>query len=129
METRNQVLKCRCGTAGTFEYERSNEAFDDHVGFVSLSPGFTYRNDAEAKALTQFMCDNFFDVRTFGAVMSTGDTEPATRLDVGTNEISTIDAAASRFANARAENITIVLAMICMTFPRFEMLVWSRVAI
>lgn len=28
--------------------------------------------DAEkAKALTQFMCDNFFDVRTFGAVMST----------------------------------------------------------
>jgi CRISPR-associated protein Csd2 len=26
----------------------------------------------EAKALTKFMCDNFFDVRTFGAVMSTG---------------------------------------------------------
>lgn len=30
------------------------------------------QNDAEAKALTQFMCDNFFDVRAFGAVMSTG---------------------------------------------------------
>jgi CRISPR-associated protein Csd2 len=30
------------------------------------------RSDEEAKALTQFMCDNFFDVRTFGAVMSTG---------------------------------------------------------
>lgn len=30
------------------------------------------KDDAEAKALTRFMCDNFFDVRTFGAVMSTG---------------------------------------------------------
>ena len=30
------------------------------------------KNDAEAKELTTFMCDNFFDVRTFGAVMSTG---------------------------------------------------------
>lgn len=30
------------------------------------------KGDAEAAALTAFMCDNFFDVRTFGAVMSTG---------------------------------------------------------
>ncbi len=30
------------------------------------------KDDAEAAALTRFMCDNFFDVRTFGAVMSTG---------------------------------------------------------
>lgn len=30
------------------------------------------QGDAEAQALTRFMCDNFFDVRTFGAVMSTG---------------------------------------------------------
>lgn len=29
------------------------------------------KDDAEAKALRDFMCDNFFDVRTFGAVMST----------------------------------------------------------
>ena len=29
------------------------------------------RNDDEAKELTGFMCRNFFDVRTFGAVMST----------------------------------------------------------
>lgn len=29
------------------------------------------QNDAEARALQQFMCSNFFDVRTFGAVMST----------------------------------------------------------
>ncbi|MBR1217948.1 type I-C CRISPR-associated protein Cas7/Csd2 [Bradyrhizobium sp. U87765 SZCCT0131] len=30
------------------------------------------QGDEEARALTKFMCDNFFDVRTFGAVMSTG---------------------------------------------------------
>ena len=30
------------------------------------------RNDHEAHALTAWMCANFFDVRTFGAVMSTG---------------------------------------------------------
>jgi CRISPR-associated protein Csd2 len=30
------------------------------------------QNDEEANALRKFMCDNFFDVRTFGAVMSTG---------------------------------------------------------
>ena len=34
----------------------------------SLNP----KDDAEAKALRGFMCQNFFDVRTFGAVMSTG---------------------------------------------------------
>lgn len=34
----------------------------------SLNP----KNDEEAAQLRQFMCDNFFDVRTFGAVMSTG---------------------------------------------------------
>ncbi|MFT4277345.1 MAG: type I-C CRISPR-associated protein Cas7/Csd2 [Rhodopseudomonas sp.] len=30
------------------------------------------QNDEEARAITKFMCDNFFDVRSFGAVMSTG---------------------------------------------------------
>lgn len=30
------------------------------------------QNDEEAGKLRRFMCDNFFDVRTFGAVMSTG---------------------------------------------------------
>jgi CRISPR-associated protein Csd2 len=30
------------------------------------------KNDVEAHALRDFMCKNFFDVRTFGAVMSTG---------------------------------------------------------
>lgn len=30
------------------------------------------QNDDEAEKLRRFMCDNFFDVRSFGAVMSTG---------------------------------------------------------
>ncbi|PBB52319.1 MULTISPECIES: type I-C CRISPR-associated protein Cas7/Csd2 [Mesorhizobium] len=30
------------------------------------------KDDDEGRALTRFMCANFFDVRTFGAVMSTG---------------------------------------------------------
>lgn len=30
------------------------------------------QSDDEARAVTRFMCDNFFDVRAFGAVMSTG---------------------------------------------------------
>lgn len=34
----------------------------------SLNP----QSNEEARALTRFMCENFFDVRTFGAVMSTG---------------------------------------------------------
>jgi CRISPR-associated protein Csd2 len=34
----------------------------------SLNP----QSEEEARALTKFMCDNFFDVRAFGAVMSTG---------------------------------------------------------
>src|ERR1700735_2521398 len=39
---------------------------------VAKDPKLNPQNDAEAKALTGFMCDNFFDVRSFGAVMSTG---------------------------------------------------------
>lgn len=35
---------------------------------AKLSP----KSNDEAAAVRQFMCDNFFDVRTFGAVMSTG---------------------------------------------------------
>ncbi|MBV8917232.1 type I-C CRISPR-associated protein Cas7/Csd2 [Bradyrhizobium sp.] len=34
----------------------------------SLNP----QSAEEARALTKFMCDNFFDIRAFGAVMSTG---------------------------------------------------------
>jgi len=34
----------KCGTTGTFEYERVHEAFDDHVRFISLSSGSMNRH-------------------------------------------------------------------------------------
>lgn len=46
--------------------------------YTAVSPGndkgakLNPKGDTEARAITAFMCDNFFDVRTFGAVMSTG---------------------------------------------------------
>ena len=39
---------------------------------VSKAAKLNPKDDAEATLLRHFMCDNFFDVRTFGAVMSTG---------------------------------------------------------
>ena len=43
---------------------RRQESFTDKT----LNP----KDDDEADRLRDFMCDNFFDIRTFGAVMSTG---------------------------------------------------------
>lgn len=46
--------------------------------YTAVSPGndkgakLNPKGDEETRAITAFMCDNFFDVRTFGAVMSTG---------------------------------------------------------
>ncbi len=40
----------------------------DVEGYKKLSP----QNDSEARELTAWMCANFFDIRSFGAVMSTG---------------------------------------------------------
>lgn len=39
---------------------------------VAKDPKLNPQGDEESRALTKFMCENFFDVRTFGAVMSTG---------------------------------------------------------
>lgn len=39
---------------------------------VDKEPKLNPKDDAEARQLRDFMCRNFFDVRTFGAVMSTG---------------------------------------------------------
>ncbi|OCW58399.1 type I-C CRISPR-associated protein Cas7/Csd2 [Hoeflea olei] len=39
---------------------------------LDKAPKLNPRDDAEAHDLKAFMCANFFDVRTFGAVMSTG---------------------------------------------------------
>jgi len=39
---------------------------------VEKEPKLNPKDDAEAEKLRRFMCANFFDVRSFGAVMSTG---------------------------------------------------------
>ncbi|WP_428698286.1 type I-C CRISPR-associated protein Cas7/Csd2 [Stappia sp.] len=39
---------------------------------LKTEPKLNPQTDDEARAVTRFMCDNFFDVRAFGAVMSTG---------------------------------------------------------
>lgn len=49
-------------------YKAIRSGSDKVAQAKSLNP----QSDEEARALTRFMCDNFFDVRTFGAVMSTG---------------------------------------------------------
>ncbi|MDR3528459.1 MAG: type I-C CRISPR-associated protein Cas7/Csd2 [Rhizomicrobium sp.] len=49
-----------------YKAERPNDAKVDKE--AKLNP----KDDAEAIRLRDFMCQNFFDVRTFGAVMSTG---------------------------------------------------------
>ena len=49
-------------------YKEARPGDGEVVKAKKLSP----KSDEEAKAVQKFMCDNFFDVRTFGAVMSTG---------------------------------------------------------
>src|SRR5690242_9363237 len=39
---------------------------------AAKDPKLNPKNDDEARKLRAFMCEHFFDVRTFGAVMSTG---------------------------------------------------------
>jgi CRISPR-associated protein Csd2 len=60
---------------GSILNEQHREAYkakrpDDET--VEKAPKLNPKNGEEAKAIAKFMCDNFFDVRTFGAVMSTG---------------------------------------------------------
>lgn len=80
---RNYVADAREGHAGHAIYVTENAILNDQhrkayevirkddkkvAGAKSLSP----QSDAEATELRAWMCANFFDIRTFGAVMSTG---------------------------------------------------------
>jgi CRISPR-associated protein Csd2 len=60
---------------GSILNERHREAYKavrNGDAKVEKEPKLNPKNDEEMNALRKFMCDNFFDVRTFGAVMSTG---------------------------------------------------------
>lgn len=64
-------------TEGAILNEKHREAYIAHPdtiakGSVHKDAKLTPKNDDAASLLRRFMCDNFFDVRTFGAVMSTG---------------------------------------------------------
>lgn len=78
---RNYVELARAGDIGHHIYvqegailnEKHRQAYaairgGDGAKGSKLNP----KDDSEAKALRDWMCANFFDVRTFGAVMSTG---------------------------------------------------------
>lgn len=82
-KVRNYVEMARAGQSGYHIYVQEGAILNDkhREAYKALRPGdskalkdakLNPRDDAEAIKLKDFMCANFFDVRTFGAVMSTG---------------------------------------------------------
>lgn len=80
---RNYVELARTGEEGHHIYVREGSILNEahRQAYVALRPDdpkakkdakLNPKDDTEAKALRDWMCANFFDVRTFGAVMSTG---------------------------------------------------------
>ena len=80
---RNYVEFAHRGEDGQHIYVQEGAILNDkhRQAYRALRPGdakvekdakLNPKDDSEAKKLTEFMCKNFFDVRTFGAVMSTG---------------------------------------------------------
>jgi CRISPR-associated protein Csd2 len=62
-------------TEGSILNEKHREAYlrerpDDPE--VKTARRLTPKTDEEARRIRQFMCDNFFDIRAFGGVLSTG---------------------------------------------------------
>lgn len=82
-KVRNYVEMARGDQAPHAIYVKENSILNEQhrKAYIELRPGdetvkksakLNPKSDEESKALTDFMCRNFFDVRTFGAVMSTG---------------------------------------------------------
>ncbi|MDP4034215.1 MAG: type I-C CRISPR-associated protein Cas7/Csd2 [Pseudorhodobacter sp.] len=80
---RNYVDLARTGVEGHHIYVQEGSILNDkhRQAYRALRPGdakvdkdakLNPKDDTEAIKLRDFMCANFFDVRTFGAVMSTG---------------------------------------------------------
>lgn len=80
---RNYVELARAGQDGFHIYVQEGSILNEkhREAYRALRPGddkgtsgakLNPKDEDEAKKLTGFMCRNFFDVRTFGAVMSTG---------------------------------------------------------
>lgn len=82
-KVRNFVDLAKNGTAGFNIYVQEGAILNEQhrKAYIAERPGdekatkdakLNPKNDEEAIRLRDFMCTNFFDVRTFGAVMSTG---------------------------------------------------------
>ena len=82
-KVRNYAEMAKSDQSGFAIYVQENAVLNEkhREAYVALRPGdekaktdkkLNPKNDEEAAALRNFMCRNFFDVRTFGAVMSTG---------------------------------------------------------
>ena len=80
---RNYAELAKSNEVGFAIYVQENSILNEkhRKAYVALRPDdekakkdkkLNPRDDKEADALRSFMCENFFDVRTFGAVMSTG---------------------------------------------------------
>jgi CRISPR-associated protein Csd2 len=54
------------------QHRKAYKALRPNDAKLDKEPKLNPKDDAEAGKLKDFMCANFFDVRTFGAVMSTG---------------------------------------------------------
>lgn len=74
---RNYVNMCMEGKEGCnilIKPDKSlNEKFEDAYKACGLETGKKGKNAADVIAARDYMCKNYFDVRAFGAVMSTGD--------------------------------------------------------
>ena len=82
-KVRNYAEIARSGEAGFAIYVSEGAILNEkhRMAYAAIRPDkdkvakekkLNPQNDEEAIKLRQFMCDNFFDVRSFGAVMSTG---------------------------------------------------------
>ena len=80
---RNYVEMTREDSPGDRIYVTEGAVLNDkhREAYRALRPGddsvakatkLTPKSDEEAKAIRTFMCDNFYDIRTFGGVLSTG---------------------------------------------------------
>jgi CRISPR-associated protein Csd2 len=82
-KVRNYVELAKAGVEGHHIYVEEGAILNEQhrLAYKALRPDdakvakdtkLNPKDDAEARQLRDFMCRNFFDVRTFGAVMSTG---------------------------------------------------------
>jgi CRISPR-associated protein Csd2 len=82
-KVRNYVQMAKNGETGFGIYVQENAILNEkhREAYLDVRNGdkeartakkLSPKNDQEANAVRNFMCRNFFDIRTFGAVMSTG---------------------------------------------------------